>query len=124
MTKWHDFDKKKPPVSGDEYLIVQDIGKRFATDSLPYGAVGVAVYYEQGERIPFTNPSHYTDETPEEKLHRIIKNPDYWISVGAFYREDDEGDPIPVYGVRYWRKMPRVPLEFLGNQNAWRSREE
>ena len=123
MTVWHDFSKHHPPESG-EYLIVQDIGKYLASDPLAYGAVSVCMYHEQGERIPYTNPSHYKDGTPEEKLERIILNPDYWISVGGFYREDDEGEPHAGFGVRYWAKLPRVPLEFTGNQNAWRGRED
>lgn len=121
--KWHDIDKKKPPEDG-EYLIIQELGKYYVTDQLGYGAVGVARYYEQGERVPFTNPSHYKDGTPEEKLERILKNPDYWISVGGFYREDDDGNPRPVFGVRYWSRLPHIPLEFAGNQNEYLNRED
>lgn len=106
---WHDIDKKRPPVSGDEYLILQDIGRRFCDDPLHYAGVEVATYYDAGERLPL---KEHEDE------------PSYWISVGAFYRQDEDGYPIPVYGVRYWAKLPKVPLEFLGDQNRWRAREE
>lgn len=115
---WHLFAIDKPKKSGD-YMTVCDLG-RLQDEGKPYGLITVNPYHVEGEKIPYTSPSHYAHlPTAELRLMAILLYPEVQISKGSFFEQDEEGDEYPIDNVLYWAELPVLPEPFMGDQNDY-----
>lgn len=118
MTVWHDL-RKCPPEEQGYYLTVSNFDPEETRNGKPYGAISICEYFPEGEEITIYANSHYQGLSPEQRLLKIIMNPDVVRSIGAFYETDEKDLPYPLTSITHWAKLPDLPDEYGGDQNDY-----
>lgn len=118
--KWHNYPEELPDKTG-EYLVMMNIDEdvRKAGDGRPFGAVDIGKFYEEGDKIEILSPDLYRHLSPEQRLLKLVCDPNTFRSIGAFYEVLKDGTVYVVHEVTHWAELPEVPECYAGNQNDY-----